>query len=1464
VGNKRMNGSWVAGLACVMLAAGCGGGGGGGGGGAVFVPPSTTVSGQATAGLVNNGTVEVYSVNTQSRQLSLSGSGTSSATGQFSVALTGSGPFLVLVRGGTFTDEATGNTATLGSPAQPTSLDDDRSNTLEGVIAAGLNGNITINLSPLTGFASRRIAEQLRSNGAAYDSANVNAVNQSIGMEFGLGSGIDPRNVLPVDFTNAGNAGFIANNPNDPGVLLGGVLAGLSQAAVDLGIANPMDFVEALARDFTDGLFNGSAASGTAGTGTGIALGNGFLPQNAGTTQVSMSATSFLDTNPNNNSTTNSTANSGLVTSLGTLDTTPGGNTAPFFNGITAQTVITNTPPTNVPVTGISPGSPTTESAQTVMFIAVSSDTNVLPNPTITGSGASRTLVLSPGAIGGVVSVTITAMDDGGQASNGVDSFTRTVQITVFAPNQAPSFDTIAPQTVLEDSTNNTATLSNLTPVETGQTITTVTATSSDPTIVPNPTVTGSGATRTLTYSPVPDAFGQVTITVTAQDDGGTANGGMDTFMRTFSIDVTSVNDAPAFATIANQNVLMGTTSPQTVSITAVSGGPANESQTVAFTATSISTANIPDPVITGSGASRTLTYTPQANAMGTVTIDVTAMDPDGTANQGVDTLQRSFTITIVQPLGNATVSGVVPDAASSAGGTTVRVSTTMFLEDFTVTAPTATVGGMTAIVVAVDATTADVTIPAGLTVGNQTIQLMTGTDVAMFATFQVLTPIAMGNVIINEVLANPSGGDSSGDGNNNSSDNEFVELVNTLSTPVDLTGSQLLDQMASAVLRHTFPNPTVIPANGGIVIFGKVDLTMTTFPAAQLNGTAQAASSGGLSLNNSNDGVTFRDIGGNTIDTISYTTTPIAESVNVPTDGIKGALVLHSTVPGAIVQPNLGKYTPGVKVDGTPHAAPAPMPMITTVVPPLADVAGGTIITVNASNFSFLTNGPNTVTLGGLTVSPGSVTANSFNFTVPSGLSVGNNQTLSVMNTAGTATFTMFNVVASVVQNDLVINEVLAFLTQSNVDANGDGTMSNTQDEFVELVNVLTTPVDISGFVLTDSMNTVHVFNNPTTIPAGGSIVVFGGGNPANFVGFAAAHMNGAAQASVTGLALTNAGDTVSLIDPANVNTPVATVTYNTGVEGVSLNLTTEADRTTMLVNHNTVTGANGNFSPGFKVDGTTLHSGLPPPPTATPLPTLGRVSGGTTIGVTATNLADFTQSAPTVMLGAVDLSAMLTNVSATSFTFAVPATLSVGNVTLSVMNSGGTATFTTFAIVANGAIGDLIVNEFMSDPNGGTVIGTFDSNGDGVPSSTQDEFVELVNKLNTPIDISGYRVSDGASVRHTFPNPTTIPAGGSIVVFGGGTPTGFPAAHLSGAAQTAGSLGFGNTNDMITVDNEVGAAAAVQITQLIYNNGPDGNSGNRATDGDGTALIVDHTTIAPGATRASPGTKIDGTSFP
>ncbi len=185
-----------------------------------------------------------------------------------------------------------------------------------------------------------------------------------------------------------------------------------------------------------------------------------------------------------------------------------------------------------------------------------------------------------------------------------------------------------------------------------------------------------------------------------------------------------------------------------------------------------------------------------------------------------------------------------------------------------------------------------------------------------------------------------------------------------------------------------------------------------------------------------------------------------------------------------------------------------------------------------------------------------------------------------------------------SLAEATILINELLADPPAGFGDANRDGVVDTSDDEFLELVNTGSEAAALSGWRLADAVGVRHVFAAGASIPARGFFVVFGGGAPSGFAD--------AVVASTGRLALNNAGDTVSLLDP--LGSVVGLVTY--GSEGGrDTSLTRWPDATGPFVRHATV--ASAAFSPGTTVDGRE-HLPLPqvPEPTSGPLVGLGLVA--------------------------------------------------------------------------------------------------------------------------------------------------------------------------------------------------------------------------------------------------------------
>ena len=300
--------------------------------------------------------------------------------------------------------------------------------------------------------------------------------------------------------------------------------------------------------------------------------------------------------------------------------------------------------------TGISPG-PAAESSQSVTFsVSVNDPSLFAVQPAVAADGK---LTYKPAAnANGVATVTVTAHDDGGTSGGGSDtSSPASLTITITPVNDAPVFAGGGNQSVLEDAASQFvpgwATGISSGPAGESSQAVSFSVSVDDPTLFAvQPVVEPSGK---LTFTPAADANGVALVTVTAQDNGGTANGGADSSgPNTFTLTITPVNDAPSFATGASQGLLEDAGAQTVVGWAgSISTGPANESsQTVTFDVTvDDPTLFAAQPAVAPDGK---LTYTPAADANGVATVSVHVHDDGGLANGGNDgSAIDTFTITV-------------------------------------------------------------------------------------------------------------------------------------------------------------------------------------------------------------------------------------------------------------------------------------------------------------------------------------------------------------------------------------------------------------------------------------------------------------------------------------------------------------------------------------------------------------------------------------------------------------------------------------------------------------------------------------------------------------------------------------------------------------------------------------------------------------------------------------------------
>jgi hypothetical protein len=135
-----------------------------------------------------------------------------------------------------------------------------------------------------------------------------------------------------------------------------------------------------------------------------------------------------------------------------------------------------------------------------------------------------------------------------------------------------------------------------------------------------------------------------------------------------------------------------------------------------------------------------------------------------------------------------------------------------------------------------------------------------------------------------------------------------------------------------------------------------------------------------------------------------------------------------------------------------------------------------------------------------------------------------------------------------------------------------------------------------------------------------------------------------------------------------------------------------------------------------------------------------------------------------------------------------------------------------------------------------------------------TAGEFIEIVSNMgSTPINLSDWTLSDGASVRHQFSPGTVLAPGKAIVVFGGSSA--IPAGLSNAVAASSGALGLYNFGDTVTL-----GAFGNTVDEFTYPAtlaDTDGVSMNRYPDA-AQGAFAKHTYLS--ALARSPGKRANG----
>jgi uncharacterized repeat protein (TIGR01451 family) len=713
---------------------------------------------------------------------------------------------------------------------------------------------------------------------------------------------------------------------------------------------------------------------------------------------------------------------------------------------------------------------------------------------------------------------------------------------------------------------------------------------------------------------------------------------------------------------------------------------------------------------------------------------------------------------------------------------------------------------------------------------------------------FTVGTPSVV--LVINELLADPdaANGDANGDGVVSTTADEFVEIVNAGATAVDISGYTLSDATGQ---RHIFPSNSVVPAGCSVVLFA------AGTPTGQFGGSVvQTATSGGLGLNNGGDTITLQDTISTTVAVYTYGAEGGNNQSLTRNPDVTGPepLVQHST----ITETNGALFSPGVKLDGTLFSGcTLPVPQLLLSEVRVTPTAGEFVEIYNPNGFAvdlsdvYLTDatfsGGGTYyykIVTGILAQAGGGDFGDFHARFPDGATIapGEYQTVALANSDNFSntygmqpTYELFDEVDGSPDAIPDMREALpgSINRQGSLSNDGEVAILYFWDGSSDLVTDLdyvvwgdkVEAVDKTGVSIdgpdadTDASSYL-----PDTAISSQDVVAIGshqvtnswlredlaegtetqsGGNGAD------GHNETSENLSITWC------ESNPLPNAANVCEAAPAVESTNPADG-AINVAVDANVVVTFTEAVSVTA--GWYDLSCDVSG--AHTAV--------------VSTTTNITYTLNPDADFDAN------DTCTLTIVAANVSDED-TADPPDT----------MEADVIVTFYTFTPPVS-----LVINEILADP-GAT---TGDANGDGVINSSDDEFIELVNTSSDPLNISGWTLSDGIGVRHTFPAGTIIPGNCGIVIFGGGTPTGSFGNVLVQTAST-GALGLNNTGDTITMTQ--GATPV-----LSYTYGAEGGNDQSLTrDPDVTGLdpLVEHTTAAGANGRLySPGGTVTNFAFP
>jgi hypothetical protein len=233
------------------------------------------IAGTAVKGPVNGTTVTAFAIS-NGMMGSQIGTGTTDAQGNFTMSIGSySGPVMLRMSGGTYTDEAAGTTMTMQSGDFMTSM-------MPQAIAGSVMGGVQI--TPLTSMAQMKA----QSMSGGMTPANITAANTAMGNYFSVSDILYTHPMNPL--TPGSGTGATQDMRN-----YGMVLAAMSKYAQTIGMPISSGMITLMMNDASDGVMNGMMGNTQIMMGgMGGMMGNNPMSANAGTSGLASAMTAFL------------------------------------------------------------------------------------------------------------------------------------------------------------------------------------------------------------------------------------------------------------------------------------------------------------------------------------------------------------------------------------------------------------------------------------------------------------------------------------------------------------------------------------------------------------------------------------------------------------------------------------------------------------------------------------------------------------------------------------------------------------------------------------------------------------------------------------------------------------------------------------------------------------------------------------------------------------------------------------------------------------------------------------------------------------------------------------------------------------------------------------------------------------------------------------------------------------------